>query len=455
LDYTNKLVVKSQILTSSAVESNCTIEESLFGDLLYCIATAGNLLDDSYVNATFSYCFQDKTCTETGTAAGFGVGLPIVPSALHTPTDVRSHYGVPASLVGGNAKNSQAVAAFIYQFFSPADLALFFKEVGLPQYTVQKVIGPNNPPFPGVEASLDIQYIMGVAQGVNTWFWSMGGSSWIAEWGQAVLNTPNAPWVHSISYGEGESYVTASYIARSEAELQKLGAAGHSVMVASGDDGSGDDCDVYAPDWPTSSPSVTSVGATRITRGATPACQANPAGSGCSTVGDVSAAGDLGLFWTTGGGFSNAYPKRPSWQDAAVSNYLKKATLPPSTSFNNTGRAYPDVSAVGHNLVVVDAGVAQPIDGTSAASPIFAALISLLNEERIAAGKSSLGFLNKWIYSIGSTAFNDVTVGDTTFCEQGQCCPTPSYTAIAGWDAASGWGAPNFPVLLKEALKLA
>jgi hypothetical protein len=32
---------------------------------------------------------------------------------------------------------------------------------------------------------------MGVAQGVNSWFWSMGGTDWIAEWAQAVLNTPN------------------------------------------------------------------------------------------------------------------------------------------------------------------------------------------------------------------------------------------------------------------------
>ena len=80
------------------------------------------------------------------------------------------------------------------------------------RYKVAKIIGPNNPPFPGAEASLDIQhhlsplstlltrlsridstkrYIMGIAQGVSSWFWSMGGNDWIAEWAQSVINTHN------------------------------------------------------------------------------------------------------------------------------------------------------------------------------------------------------------------------------------------------------------------------
>jgi len=202
-------------------------------------------------------------------------------------------------------------------------------------------------------------------------------------------------------------------------------------------------------------PHVTTVGATRISAAATPACQENPAGAGCNVIGEVSASYDLGIYWTTGGGFSNIFPT-PSYQQAAVSNYLSTAQLPPSAWFNSTGRAYPDVSAVGHYLVIVDGGEIEAIDGTSASAPIFAGLISLINEERIDAGKSSLGFLNPWLYSLSSTGFYDVTVGDTTYCEGPEladCCNT-SFVATTGWDAASGLGTPIFPVLLKSAIAL-
>lgn len=48
----------------------------------------------------------------------------------------------------------------------------------------------------------------------------------------------------------------------------------------------------------------------------------------------------------SGGGFSNFFPM-PSWQKAAVSQYLSVAQDLPNPSFYNaTGRAYPDVSAL-------------------------------------------------------------------------------------------------------------
>lgn len=41
------------------------------------------------------------------------------------------------------------------------------------------------------------------------------------------------------------------------------------------------------------------------------------------------------------------------------------ADLPPSTYFNSSGRATPDVSALGVNFVIVQDGVTQVVDGTS------------------------------------------------------------------------------------------
>ena len=40
------------------------------------------------------------------------------------------------------------------------------------------------------------------------------------------------------------------------------------------------------------------------------------------------------------------------------------------------------------------------VSGTSCASPTFAGVVSLLNDLRISAGKSTLGFLNPLVYQV-------------------------------------------------------
>ena len=113
---------------------------------------------------------------------------------------------------------------------------------------------------------------------------------------------------------------------------------------------------------------------------------------------------------------------QPSYQRDAVERYLLTSgagNFPTSGPYNRSGRAYPDVSAIGHNLMVVVGGVtAWPTDGTSASAPIFGAMISLINSERISAGKPSVGFINPALYAMyadnaGHRFFYDVTAGAT------------------------------------------
>lgn len=53
------------------------------------------------------------------------------------------------------------------------------------------------------------------------------------------------------------------------------------------------------------------------------------------------------------------------------------------------------------------------VDGTSCSSPIFASIVSLLNDRLIAAGKSPLGFLNPFLYSeAGQAGLTDITTGE-------------------------------------------
>merc|ERR1711964_561524 len=77
------------------------------------------------------------------------------------------------------------------------------------------------------------------------------------------------------------------------------------------------------------------------------------------------------------------------------------------------------------------------VGGTSAASPVFGGIITKINSAMIDAGSAPMGFLNQWIYQ-NPQMFNDVTSGtnDGGF--------TYGFTAVEGWDPATGFGTPNY-----------
>lgn len=113
------------------------------------------------------------------------------------------------------------------------------------------------------------------------------------------------------------------------------------------------------------------------------------------------------------GGFSNIF-SRPSYQTSAVSSYLTALGSTNSGLYNTTGRAFPDMAALATDYVIAWQGDFWLVDGTSCSTPLFASLVSLLNDELVAAGKSPLGFLNPLIYS-SSGAFTDITSGTLCF----------------------------------------
>ena len=81
----------------------------------------------------------------------------------------------------------------------------------------------------------------------------------------------------------------------------------------------------------------------------------------------------------------------------------------PEGIFNKSGRAFPDVSMLGANVTISDGLEIVQSGGTSAATPLFAALISRINDERLLAGKRPIGFLNQILYQ-HPEVFNDVSV---------------------------------------------
>jgi tripeptidyl-peptidase-1 len=121
----------------------------------------------------------------------------------------------------------------------------------------------------------------------------------------------------------------------------------------------------------------------------------------------------------TGGGFSNVFA-RPSYQNTVVPQFL--STIPSDFGgiFNASGRGYPDVALQGWNFEIVSGGVTGLVGGTSASSPSFASIIALINDRLALLGKPKLGFLNPFLYSKASFAFNDITIGKNS----GFVCPS-------------------------------
>lgn len=233
----------------------------------------------------------------------------------------------------------------------------------------------------------------------------------------------------------------------------KLGLQGISIVFASGDSGVGgpedddgnsngclgDNGQIFTPDFPSTCPYLTTVGATYLPSG-----------------GDVNKDEEVAVTrFGSGGGFSNIYPI-PHYQKDAVATYFKNHNPPyahySSTNNNNIGanngiynrlgRGYPDVSAIGDNVVIVTGGLPSLIGGTSAAAPVFAAILNRINEERLAVGKGTIGFVNPTLYA-NSHVFHDITEGSNPGCG------TIGFNASEGWDPVTGLGTPNYTKMVE------
>ena len=140
---------------------------------------------------------------------------------------------------------------------------------------------------------------------------------------------------------------------------------------------------------------------------------------------------------------------QPSYQSEAVSSYLTNhPPAAPASTYNASGRAFPDVAANGWNIATFVTGEFFLNSGTSASAPIFAGIINLINEQRLAAGKGPVGFLNPTLYA-NPGMFNDITEGYNLGCNA-----SVGFEAAEGWDPVTGLGTPIFPKMVDVFLGL-
>ncbi|KAK7955191.1 subtilisin-like protein [Apiospora saccharicola] len=268
--------------------------------------------------------------------------------------------------------------------------------------------------------------------------------------GPKDCGTSKATNVISSSYGYNEGDLTPAYQRRQCYEYLKLGLRGVTVLYASGDFGVAaynetcltsngtyihSNAGRFGPSFPANCPYVTAVGATQV-----------PTGTNIieELANKVQPEVACEMVIRSGGGFSDVF-EMPAYQAEAVTNYL--TTYPPpfgGDRYNNSGcaRGFPDVSANGAHYVIGVLGRFRHVFGTSASSPTFGAVITLINERRLAAGKKGpVGFLNPVLYA-NPHVLNDVTRGANPGCGTG------GFGARPGWDPVTGLGTPNFPRML-------
>ncbi|KAH0372810.1 subtilisin-like protein, partial [Aureobasidium melanogenum] len=247
------------------------------------------------------------------------------------------------------------------------------------------------------------------------------------------LPKSSLPHTLSVSYGGLEKTLPIAYARKICDMYGELGARGVTVMVSSGDDGPGRSCrgkhgKRLDPMFPATCPYVTSVGGTQFI--------------------DPESAGII-----SSGGFSDIFP-RPEWQEKEVNDYLDILGTSLSGMYNSSGRGFPDVSAQMMNYWVVHNSQATAENsGTSASAPTVAGIVGLVNSALIGAGKSPLGFMNPFLYSVARKAFQDVDDGGSKGCLRRLQGSTVSLNATKGWDPISGIGTPDFQKLLSIAMQ--
>jgi kumamolisin len=404
--------------------------------------------------------------TAAGCAAGQSAGLSQGGPAGFTPNQYLTAYDFDPLHADGITGQGETVALIEIDGYRASDIDAFAQCFGLPVPELDPfgVGAISHPLSPGGESTLDLEILDAAAPGLRRIEIFEADSS-AADTLRAMtapleLSGSKQPQVVSASLGLCESDVigslTSSGLDDVEAALAAASATGITYLASSGDDGSADCVDQdgepvhhLAVNYPASSWWVTGVGGTNFTL--------NPANQ---ITGQVVWNDNSVQPGSAGGGGQSARFGRPSYQDGAT---------------KSRARVVPDVSMLGDIVpgysIYCTAGAPDcdptnawlAVGGTSAATPLLAGGLALIDQELHAHGRANLGLANPLLYKLGDSAstrtsvFDDVAVGDNDVFLPGGvdgsalgCC-----AAGAGFDDASGWGSVNVAAFEQSALAAA
>ncbi|KXL43435.1 MAG: hypothetical protein FE78DRAFT_152318, partial [Acidomyces sp. 'richmondensis'] len=477
--YTDGEAVKLRTTSYSIPDD---LEEAV--DLIYPTTFFGNMRANRAV-PTRTENHDPPTRRQLNPACETTVVLDNQTFPLIGPQCLKELYNISDYKPDPSAGSTIAFGSFLNQSASYSDLAKFENIWSLPSqnFTVLALInGGVNNQDPATEedgeANLDVQNIIGLVDGLPVGEYITGGlppfipdvltpnkstesNEPYVPYYTYLLSQPNSHLPHVItnSYGDDEDTVPPRYAARVCAMIGLMGLRGRTILVSSGDMGTGAACRSnrpghavqFTPVFPATCPWVTSVGGTQFY---------SPEWA-----------------WNASSGGFSFYFSQPWYQREALETYLTRYINPEAKVYyasngyvDFSGRGFPDMAA--HSLfpdyLTVENGTAYPNGGTSAASPVVASVIALLNDARFRAGKPAIGFANPLLYALAASknpGITDITHGGSKGCtgvdlQTGETVPGAgvipyaSWNATVGWDPVTGLGTPDFGELKEAVLRV-
>ncbi len=333
------------------------------------------------------------------------------PSASYLGSDMRAAY------YGGTALTGTGQNLGLLEFYGTdlADVTTYFKNIGQTNNVPINLLSTdgtstsciNSAGCSDLEQTIDITQALGMAPGLASL------DLYVGTIDGAIISamTTHSPLPTTIS----SSWIwSPSDITALDPYFQRMAAQGQNFFVAAGDKSTWSSSN---PAWPADDAYVISVGGTTLTT--------SGAGGGWKSE----------TAWTDGGGgISPNDVAIPSWQKLP-------GVITPVNRGSGIYRNGPDVSANAGASYYVCANqvgcTANEFGGTSFAAPLWAAYMALVNQQAVANGNTTFGFMNPVLYSYGVSSayasdFHDITSGTSG-----------SFSATPGYDLVTGWGSPN------------
>lgn len=357
----------------------------------------------------------------------YGSGtLPYAPCGV-TPQQVKGAYGIANSGYDGSGQT----VAIIDAYAAPTilqDANEWSTNRGLPtfgnhQFTQVVAPGTYNHPERGMrqdpqgwygEETLDVESVHGMAPGANIVY--VGAPNNFQDLDAALNHVVDRHLAQIVtnSYGFPTELLPPGRIIPQEETIVQGVIEGIGIYFSSGDNSDESLVVGYqTPDWPASSPFVTAVGGTSLAVGATnnylfETGWGTFTSSWNGTTWKPTPPGSW--LYGSGGGVSRIFAE-PSYQQGVVQSSV-------FTAQGRTGRAVPDIAAVGDPNTGYIVGETQTfpdgtvryseyrLGGTSLSSPLMAGIMALADQAK----GSPHGFANPLFYSLaGSSAFTDIT----------------------------------------------
>ncbi len=337
------------------------------------------------------------------------------PSGYFIGSDFRHAYYGGTALTG----SGQSVGLLEFAGYNEADVTKYFSQVG--QTLSVSVVGVSTDgsslsctgSCDDTEQVLDIEVAISMAPGMSQVRVYVSDTSDTSIF--ARMASDNDAKSLSCSWGWSPADPSSD-----DPYFKEFSAQGQNLFVASGDSGAyrTRSSDVY----PADDAYITSVGGTDLTTN----------GAGGSWKSETA--------WSdSGGGISPNKIAIPTWQQTS-------GVITTANKGSKTYRNSPDVAAEGNtdNYICYDGTCAGGWGGTSFAAPRWAGYLALVNQQAVANGLATPGFINPTLYSIGlgsshATNFHDITSGSNG-----------TYSCETGYDLVTGWGSPNTTGLINS-----